>query len=189
MNSPQYTQVTTLLNQLRGGNPQVLADLVPLVYSELRRIASSFLHDENRGHTLLTTDLVHEAYLKMVGSSQQTWDNRAHFFGVAANSMRQILVDEARKRRAKKRGGGLQKVTLDEGAILTDDTADQLVALDEALKELTTFDAQLSRIVELRFFAGLTIEETAKVLQTSASTVKRDWNTAKAWLLRAMTQA
>ncbi len=189
MNAPQYTQVTSLLNQLRGGDPQVMADLVPLVYSELRRMASSFLHDENRAHTLLTTDLVHEAYLKMVGSSQQTWENRAHFFSVAANSMRQILVDEARKRKAKKRGGGLQKVTLDEGAILTDDTADQLVALDEALKELETFDTDLSRIVELRFFAGLTIEETAKVMQTSASTVKREWGTAKAWLLRSMSQA
>ena len=128
-------------------------------------------------------------HLKMVGSSQQTWENRANFFSVAANSMRQILVDEARKRKAKKRGGGLQKVTLDEGAILTDDTADQLVALDEALKELETFDTDLSRIVELRFFAGLTIEETAKVMQTSASTVKREWGTAKAWLLRSMSQA
>ena len=188
MAAQHHDDVTVLLNQLRGGDSHALSDLVPLVYAELRRIASSFLHDENRSHTLLTTDLVHEAYLKMVGSSQQTWDNRAHFFSIAANSMRQILIDEARKRKAKKRGGGVMKVTLDEGAILTDDNADQLVALDEALKELATFDEQLSRIVELRFFAGLTIEETAKVLQTSASTVKRDWNTAKAWLLRAMTQ-
>ena len=188
MNPPDRYEVTRLLLQLRRGNPSVVADLFPLVYAELRRIASAFLQDENRNHTLLTTDLVHEAFLKMVGSDQQTYENRAHFFSVAANSMRQILIDEARKRKAQKRGGGVQKVSLDEGAVLTDETADQLVALDEAMKELALFDNHLSRIVELRFFAGLTIEETAEVLSVSSSTVKREWNTAKAWLYREISR-
>jgi RNA polymerase sigma factor (TIGR02999 family) len=186
MNTPQPNEVTSLLLQLRRGEPSAVNALFPLVYSELRRIASAFLQDENRNHTLQTTDLVHEAFLKMVGTDQQTYENRAHFFSIAANSMRQILIDEARKRKAAKRGGGITKVSLDEGAILTDDTADQLVTLDDAMKELATFDEQLSRIVELRFFAGLTIEETADVLSVSSSTVKREWNTAKAWLYREM---
>lgn len=186
MNPIPNSEVTTLLSQLRQGNQLVLTELLPLVYGELRRIASSFLQNENQNHTMLTTDLVHEAFIKLVGTHQQTYENRAHFFSVAANSMRQILIDEARKRKAAKRGGGAVKVSLDEGAILTDETADQLVALDEAMKELATFDDQLSRIVELRFFAGLTIEETAEALSVSTSTVKREWSTAKAWLYRAM---
>jgi RNA polymerase sigma factor (TIGR02999 family) len=186
MNSLPTHEVTSLLLQLRRGEPNAVDELFPLVYCELRRIASAFLQDENRNHTLLTTDLVHEAFLKMVGNGQQTYENRAHFFSVAATSMRQILIDEARKRKAAKRGGGAMKVSLDEGAILTDETADQLVALDEAMTELATFDEQLSRIVELRFFTGLTIEETAQVLSISVSTVKREWNTAKAWLYRMM---
>ncbi len=189
MNPPQPHEVTRLLFQLRHGEPSAVEALFPLVYSELRRIASAFLQDENRNHTLLTTDLVHEAFLKMVGNDLQAYENRAHFFSVAANSMRQILIDEARKRKALKRGSGAVRVSLDEGAILTDDTADQLVALDDAMKELATFDEQLSRIVELRFFAGLTIDETAEVLSVSASTVKREWNTAKAWLYREMSAA
>jgi RNA polymerase sigma factor (TIGR02999 family) len=189
MNISPPNEVTSLLLQLRQGESSAVSALFPLVYSELRRIASAFLQDENRNHTLLTTDLVHEAFLKMVGTDQQTYENRAHFFSIAANSMRQILIDEARKRKAAKRGGGIVKVSLDEGAILTDDTADQLVALDDAMKELATFDDQLSRIVELRFFAGLTIDETADVLSVSASTVKREWNMAKAWLYREMSSA
>jgi RNA polymerase sigma factor (TIGR02999 family) len=188
MQTPPTNDVTSLLLQLRDGKRFVLSELLPLVYGELRRIASAFLQDENRNHTLLTTDLVHEAFLKMVGSEQQTYENRAHFFSIAANAMRQILIDEARKRKAVKRGGGAVKVSLDEGAILTDETVDQLVALDEAMKELATFDEQLSRIVELRFFAGLTIEETAEVLSVSPSTVKREWNTAKAWLFREISK-
>lgn len=188
MQTPPPHEVTSLLLQLRQGNRLVLSELLPLVYGELRRIASAFLQDENRNHTLLTTDLVHEAFLKMVGSDQQTYENRAHFFSIAANSMRQILVDEARKRNAQKRGGGAAKVSLDEGAILTDANADQLVALDEAMKALAEFDQQMGQIVELRFFAGLTIEEVADVLSISVSTVKRDWNVAKAWLYREMSK-
>jgi RNA polymerase sigma factor (TIGR02999 family) len=189
VNSAQPLEVTNLLLQLRRGEPGAIETLFPLVYAELRRIASAFLQDENRNHTLLTTDLVHEAFLKMVGNDVGAYQNRAHFFSVAANSMRQILIDEARKRKALKRGSGAVKVSLDEGAILTDDTADQLVALDDAMKELATFDDNLSRIVELRFFAGLTIEETAQVLSVSSSTIKREWNIAKAWLYRELSNA
>ncbi len=188
MDSPHPHEATSLLVRLRQGNQGVAAELFPLVYAELRRIASAFLQDENRNHTLLTTDLVHEAFLKMVGNDEQAYENRAHFFSIAATSMRQILIDEARKRKAAKRGGGIVKVSLDEGAILTDDTADQLVALDDAMKELASFDEQLCRIVELRFFVGLTIGETADVLSISSSTVKREWNTAKAWLYREMSK-
>ncbi len=188
MPAPRQQEVTHLLIELRNGNQNALAGLVPLVYSELRRLASSVLKDQYKAHTFRTTDLVHEAFLKLVGSDNKGWVNRAHFFSVAATSMRQIIIDEARKRNALKRGGRYAKVSLDEGAILTEETAPQLVALDEALRQLATFDERLSRIVDLRFFAGLKIDEIAEVLSISPATTKREWSAAKAWLHRAMTE-
>jgi RNA polymerase sigma factor (TIGR02999 family) len=185
MATPQ-NEVTSLLLEVQKGNSEALSSLIPLVYSELRRLASFQLGHKHPEQTLNTTDLVHEAFLKLVGPAGVQWESRAHFFGAAANAMRQIIVAEARKRFAQKRGGSLTKVSLDEGAILTDANADQFVALDEALKELATCDERLARIVELRFFAGLTIDETAKVLDISPATVKRDWIAARAFLHRMM---
>jgi RNA polymerase sigma factor (TIGR02999 family) len=178
--------VTNLLIEIQKGNSEALASLIPLVYSELRRLASRQLGYRPSEQTLNTTGLVHEAFLKLVGPADVRWESRAHFFGAAANAMRQIIVAEARKRLAQKRGGSLSKVSLDEGAILTDTNADQFVALDEALKELAACDERLARIVELRFFAGLTIEETANALSISPATVKRDWTAARAFLHRTM---
>lgn len=178
--------VTRLLLELKAGNRLVLSELMPAVYAELRRLAASFVRGEGRHHTMLTTDLVHEAYLKLVGTGGRTYENRAHFFSVAATAMRQILIDEARRRNAVKRGGGLKRVELDEGAELREDNAEELIALDEALTTLAVFDPALARVVELRFFTGLTIDEVAGVLDVSASTVKREWVAAKAWLSREM---
>jgi RNA polymerase sigma factor (TIGR02999 family) len=179
-------EVTSLLVEVQKGNAQALSSLIPLVYGELRRLASFQLGNKHKDMTLNTTDLVHEAFLKLVGPEDVRWESRAHFFGAAANAMRQIIVTEARKRYTQKRGGLLARVSLDEGAILTEENADQFVALDEALKQLATFDERLARIVELRFFAGLSIDETAQLLNISAATVKRDWTAARAFLHRAM---
>jgi len=174
--------VTQLLVHWGKGDKQALDRLMPLVYDELHRMASRYLRRERPGHTLQTTALINEAYLRIVDQNRVNWQNRAHFFGVAAQMMRRILVDHARSHLYAKRGGGAQKLTLDE-AIATPQERDlDLVALDDALTALAEIDPQQSRIIELRFFGGLTIEETAEVLSISPATVKRDWNMAKAWL-------
>ena len=175
--------VTQLLVELTDGNTQVLELLLPIVYNELRSLANNYLRRERADHTLQPTALVHEAYLKLVDQKNVQWQNRAHFFGVAANIMRRILVDRARERGYQKRGGGTVAVSLDEAlTVSADEQAAELVALDEALKELAAFDERKSRVVELRYFGGLSVEETAEVLKVSAVTVMRDWTSAKAWL-------
>ena len=161
---------------------------MPLVYDELRRLADHYLRQERSDHTLQSTALVHEAYLRLAGQNPPQWQNRAHFFGIAAHIMRQILVDYARGRGAAKRGGQAVTLTLDEAVVLSQHATDiDIIALDAALDQLTHLDAQQGRIVELRFFAGLTIEDTSEVLGISPATVKRDWVTARAWLFRAIT--
>ncbi len=159
---------------------------MPLVYAELRRLAHYYLDRERHGHTLQSTALVHEAYLRLAGQNVPQWQNRAHFFGVAAHLMRQILVDYARSHRADKRGGDVFKVAIDEIGDVPQPFNVDVVALDDALKTLAALDEQQSRVVELRFFAGLSIEDTSEVLGVSISTVKRDWMSARAWLFREM---
>lgn len=180
------SQVTELLVRWRGGDREALDSLLPIVYDELRRIARHYLQGERPGHTLQSTALVNEAYVRMVAQDFPQWQNRAHFFAVAAQLMRQILVDHARSHRASKRGGNVYKVALDEaeGQALATDL--DIVALDDALKNLAEMDPQQSKVVELKFFAGLSIEDTAEVLGISSSTVKRDWITARAWLYREL---
>jgi RNA polymerase sigma factor (TIGR02999 family) len=178
--------VTELLVRWRGGDREALEELMPLVYEELRRLAHHYLRQERDDHTLQSTALVHEAYLRLAGQNPPQWQNRAHFFGIAAHIMRQILVEYARGRSAAKRGGNALTLTLDEAVALPQQMDVDVVALDQALNELSDLDAQQSRIVELRFFAGLTIEDTSEVLGISPATVKRDWVTARAWLFRAM---
>ena len=167
---------------MTDGDDGALGELLPLVYAELRRLAAGYLRRERPGHTLQPTALVNEAYLRLVDQSHVHWQNRAHFLGVAAQMMRRILVDHARGQRAEKRGGEIQKLSLDENIDVSGERAADLVALDEALERLAELDPQKSRIVELRFFGGLSVEETAEVLGVSAPTVKRQWRMAKAWL-------
>jgi RNA polymerase sigma factor (TIGR02999 family) len=176
-----------LLVRWREGDREALEALMPLVYEELRRLAHHYLRQERSDHTLQSTALVHEAYLRLARQDPPQWQNRAHFFGIAARIMRQILVEYARGRGAAKRGGNTCRLTLDEAVALPQQTDVDVVALDKALNDLSELDAQQSRIVELRFFAGLTIEDTSEVLGISPATVKRDWVTARAWLYRAMT--
>ncbi len=188
-NAPQH-DVTRLLVRLTDGDRAVLDDLLPLIYGELRRLAGGYLRRERQGHTLEPTALVHEAYLRMVDQTQVRWQNRAHFFGVAAQMMRRILVDHARAHEAEKRGGEFQKLSLDENLDAAGGERDvNLVALDDALNRLAEMDPQKSKIVELRFFGGLSVEETAEVLGVSAVTVARDWKMAKAWLAREIRNA
>lgn len=181
--------VTQLLFDWQNGDPKALDRLMPLVYNELRRIAARFLHSERSGHTLQTTALVHEAYLRLVDENRMQWHGRSHFYGVAATLIRNILVDHARTQKAVKRGAGVSKLPLDEALAVPVDKGTDILAVDDALQALSKIDPQQSRIVELRFFAGLTIEETAEVLQISASTVKRDWILAKTWIYRALSQS
>jgi RNA polymerase sigma factor (TIGR02999 family) len=178
-----------LLSDLSAGNEQALAELLPLIYDELRAMAARYLGRERPGHTLQATALVHEAYFRLVDQKQVQWRDRAHFFAIAAQAMRRILVDHARARHAVKRGADFAKVELDEGAVLGDEGAlapEDLLAIDRALTELAALDPTASRIVELRFFGGFTVEEIAEVLDTSVSTVKREWTTARAWLHRQL---
>jgi RNA polymerase sigma-70 factor, ECF subfamily len=180
---PSQLEVTRLLVRLTDGDRGVLDELLPLIYGELRRLAAGYLRRERVGHTLQPTALVHEAYLRLVDQTQVRWQNRAHFLGVAAQMMRRILVDHARAREAGKRGGEFQKLSLDENVDASGGGRDlDLVALDDALERLAELDPQKSKIVELRFFGGLSVEETAEVLGVSAPTVKRQWRMAKAWL-------
>jgi RNA polymerase sigma factor (TIGR02999 family) len=177
-------EITRLLADWSNGDRQALEKLTPLVYDELRRLAGRYLRQERAGHTLQSTALVHEAYMKLVGQNNVRWQNRAHFFGIAAQMIRRILVDYARARKADKRGSGAERLSLDEAIALPGGQDLDLVALDDALEGLAKIDARQSRLVELRFFAGLTIEETAEVMQMSLATAKRDWVSAKAWLSR-----
>jgi RNA polymerase sigma factor (TIGR02999 family) len=178
--------VTQLLIQWRAGDRDSLDRLIPLVYDELRLIAGRFLRHERPGHTLQSTALVHEAFLRLVDQTRTDWQSHAHFFGVAANVIRNILVDHARARQAAKRGGPMPALSLDEAVAFPKDRDLELIAVDDALLSLSRFDPQQSRIVELRFFAGLSIEETAEVLRISVSTVKRDWILAKAWIYHTL---
>jgi RNA polymerase sigma factor (TIGR02999 family) len=178
--------VTALLGDWSRGNRSALNHLLPLVYAELRRIAGRHLRGERANHTLQPTALVHEMYLRIVDQRQVDWQNRAHFFGVAAVVMRRILVDHARRHRASKRGEGVQCVSIDEAREVAASNEMPILALDQALGRLEEVDSDLAKIVELRAFGGLTIEETAHVLNVSPSTAKRDWRTAKAWLNREL---
>ncbi len=180
--TPSSIDVTQLLLDWGKGNKEALDKLIPMVYDELRRLADHYLRRERPDHTLQPTALVHEAYLRLVNQSNVRWQNRAHFLGIAANLMRQILINHALSHRAAKRGGTASKLSLDEVGGVSQERDVDLVALDDALARLATFDPRQSRIVELRFFGGLAIKETAEVLGISPATVKREWTTAKAWL-------
>jgi RNA polymerase sigma factor (TIGR02999 family) len=191
--TPASDEITAMLHDWSNGNREVLDDLVPLVYRELRRQAHRYLRSERPDHTLQTTALINEAFLRLVEQKDARWESRAHFFGLAANMMRRILVDYARKKHRVKRGGKETELPLEDAFSVPADAADEttkidLILLDEALKKLAEKDEQQARIVELRYFSGLTVEETAKVLRVSSMTVKRDWNVAKAWLRRRITQ-
>lgn len=181
--------ITDLLLEWRGGDESALERLMPIVYQELRRVARRCLHGERAAHTLQTTGLVNEAYLRLVRSSRVQWRDRAHFFAVAAQLMRRALVDEARRRHYQKRGGDRTRVALDEAAMILPERDVDLIALDEALRGLSEYAPRKGRVVEMRFFGGLTIEETAVVLGISTDIVKREWRTAKLWLLRALAGA
>ena len=178
--------VTKLLLAWGAGEDSALEKLIPLVYKELRRLAHRYMQGERTGHTLQTTALVNEAYLRLIDCRQVHFENRTHFFAISAQLMRRILVDFARSRRYQKRGGGVQNVTLDEELIVSPRQGRDLVALDSALSALAATDARKARVVELRFFGGLSVEETATVLKVSPDTVLRDWRLAKAWLAREM---
>jgi RNA polymerase sigma factor (TIGR02999 family) len=178
--------ITTQLVAWRAGEPAAREKLFPLVYDELRRIAHRQLGRESAGHTLDTTSLVHEAYLKLVDQTRANWTDRSHFFAVAANAMRRILVDYARSYRTGKRGGAPRRVSLTDSMLVAEQRADTLLAVDDAMIELARIDERLSRVVECRFFAGLTEEETAEVLGITARTVRRDWTKAKGWLQRTL---
>jgi RNA polymerase sigma-70 factor (ECF subfamily) len=179
--------ITGLLLAWSRGNQQAFEQLVPVVYDELRRIARRYIEHEPAGHPLQATALVHEAYLRLTDASQVSWQNRAHFFGVSANLMRRILVDYARSRNYLKRGGHAQHIPLDSEELFSPQRSPDLIALDEALDRLAAVDDRKSRVVELRFFGGLTVEETSEVLQLSPRTVLSDWSFAKSWLLRELT--
>jgi RNA polymerase sigma-70 factor, ECF subfamily len=179
--------ITGLLLAWGKGNQQAFDQLVPVVYDELRRIARRYIDRESAGHPLQATALVHEAYIRLIDARQLHWQSRAHFFGVSANLMRRILVDYARSHNYLKRGGRAQHVSLDGDALLSPERVPDLIALDEALDRLAAVDARKSRVVELRFFGGLTVEETGEVLKLSPRTVQSDWSFAKSWLLRELT--
>jgi RNA polymerase sigma factor (TIGR02999 family) len=180
--NPSAADVTTLLNRVADGDQEAAAQLVPLIYEELRRLAVQRLRHERPGHTLEATALVHEVYMKLAGQQNAKWQNRVQFFAVASQSMRRILVDYARTQRTVKREGGRKKVSLDEVVLIAPDRTDELLAVHESLLRLEKLDSRQGRIVELRYFGGLTMDETAEVLRVSPKTVMREWNFAKAWL-------
>ena len=187
MGALSQRQVTQLLLDWSEGDPEALNKLMPLVYQELKRMARYYMRRERAGHTLQTSALVNEAYIRLVDYKKMRWQDRAHFLAVAAQAMRRILVDHARGHTRAKRGGEARRVSLDEAATLADEKAADIVALDLALNNLAEFDPRKSQIVELRYFGGLNIEETAEVVGISPATVKREWNTAKTWLHREVT--
>jgi len=182
--SPQ--EVTQLLADWSNGNQAALDKLMPLVYEELHRLAHRYMNQERPGHTLQTSGLVNEAFVKLVDQKDVHWQNRSHFFGIAAQLMRRVLVDYARSRHYAKRGGDARQVSLDEALTVSPERATEVVALDDALKRLALIDERKSQIVEFRFFGGLSIEETAEVLKVSPGTIMRDWTLAKAWLRKEM---
>lgn len=179
--------ITVLLRRIQDGDRNAESRLISAVYNELHRMAGRYMRRERPGHTLQTTALVNEAYLKLVNQKEANWQNRSHFFAVAAQVMRRILVDYARNRLAEKRGGGQQPLPLEEGLVFTQERCAELVALDAALEKLETQDRRVSKVVELRFFSGLSVDETAEALSISARTVKRDWNFGRAWLRAELT--
>src|SRR5438270_5454813 len=184
--SPAQQEVTQLLGDWSGGDEGALEKLIPLVQPELHRLAHHYMSRERAGHTLQTTAVLNEAYLRLVDNTKPVWQGRTHFIAAAAQIMRHIMVDHARKHQSLKRGGSALKVTLDEAALVTETRAQELLDLDEALERLAAQDARKSQIVELRYFGGLTVEETAEFLKLSQRTVEREWNMAKAWLYRAL---
>ena len=179
-------EITLLLVDWSKGDGMALENLMPLVYDELRRMAKGYMRRQPAGHTFQTTELIHEAYLKLAINDVQNWQNRAHFFGVASTAMRHILVDYARSKQSQKRGGWQEKVTLTDHNAITGDQSKDIIALDDALKTLAALDERKSRVVELKFFGGVTNEEIAEVLRISTDTVKRDWRFARTWLLREL---
>ena len=182
-------QISLLLADWSKGDNFAFEQLMPLVYEELRRMARRYMRRQPSGHTFQTTELIHEAYLKIAGQSEQNWQNRAHFFGVAAQAMRHILVDYARSKQSQKRGGWQERVTLSDNIAVTGNQPKEIVALDEALNSLSALDERKSRVVELKYFGGLKTEEIAEVLKISPETVKRDWRFARTWLLRELANA
>ncbi len=188
MAAPSLADVTQLLLAWREGDEGALDKLLPLVYEELHRLAARYMRRESPGHTLQTSALVNEAFIRLIDQQQVHWQNRAHFFGIAAQLMRRILLDHARSQARAKRGGGALRVSFDEAAIVSGQRAAELIALDDALNALTAFDSRKSRIVELRFFGGLSNEEVAEVMGMSLRTVEREWRKAKVWLHHAMSE-
>jgi len=184
---PQQHQITQLLAEWSDGNQSALDELYPLVYNELHRLARRYMSRERKGHTLQTTALINEAYVRLVDQRNVHWANRSHFFAISAQIMRRILIDHARRQAYAKRGGGAQQVSLEEVAAITPDQSVELVRLDEALKSLEEMDPRRSQVVELRYFGGLSNEEIAGVLKVSENTVTRDWNMARAWLYQQLT--
>jgi len=187
MSTASSNDVTRLLVDWGNGSQEALDELIPLVYEELHRLAGSYMRREGRGHTLQTSALINEAYLRLVDQKSIRWQDRAHFFGVAARLMRQILVDHARRRSRAKRGGGARMVSLAEQSVIAKEIED-VIALDDALKHLAEMDPRKSRIVEMKFFGGLSTEEVAEVLKVTTRTVEREWRKAKAWLNRAISK-
>jgi len=185
---PVSRDVTSLLKKLADGNQEAARELIPVIYRELHRLAIGHLRRERRDHTLQPTALVHEAYIKLMGQRNADWQNRAHFFAVASNLMRRILVDYVRRQLRAKRGGGQAKLSLDEVVLLSSDRPDKMLALNQCLTRLEKLDARQSRIVELRYFGGLTIEEAAGILGVSPTTVRREWTSAKAYLYGELKQ-
>ena len=185
-NTQSSSDITGLLLAWNAGDGKALEALIPMIYDELRRIARRYMTGEREDHTLQASALVNEAYLKLVDSSRVQWKNRAHFFAVSAQLMRRILVDFGRKKHNQKRGGAIRALPLDENLVVSKDRASDIVALDDALKALAVSHERVSRVVELRYFVGLTIEETAEVLQVSTDTVLRDWRFGKSWLMREL---
>jgi RNA polymerase sigma factor (TIGR02999 family) len=185
---PDKVEITGLLRRWSGGDKAALDELAPLVYTELRRLAHRQLRREYANPTFESTELVHEAYLRMVDQSRAQWQDRRHFYAVSSQIIRRILVDNARSRLRGKRGGGLPRLALDESIDMAQERSLELVALDDALNGLAQLDPRQARIVELRFFAGLSIDETAEALEISKATVNRDWVTARAWLLRELSR-
>ena len=188
MGSDRNSQVTQMLVSLEEGDGSAAKRLLPVVYDDLRDLASRYLNDERKGHTLQPTALVHEAYMRLVDQTRVDWQGRTHFFAVGAQAMRRILVDHARKRRADKRGGGLQRITLDEQMAVEWRREEDLLALDDALIKLAELDPRQARMVELRFFSGLKVSEVAEVLEMSKRSVEREWTMVRSWLRRELSE-
>ncbi len=188
MSNAESQEITRFLVDWSNGNQSALEELMPIVYEELRKIAKRYMNRQDGNHTLQTTELIHEAYLKLVENKEKQWNNRAHFFGVAAQAMRHILVDYARSKQRQKRGGAAHQITFDENAFLSKDSSGTIVALHEALENLGKLDERKVRVVEMKFFGGLTMEEIAEVLKISPETAKRDWGFSRTWLLRELSK-